>query len=689
MSDEAVTFHATDSLPGVVFYDGIEQRHLRLETPSPVTPTAVATDRFLFPVDAACSVETSSLSMDRLDDVNVRDGDGSFLRPVRSHQSASFDAGEYIVEISGAIKLYVEVEGPLDVTAGAESLELAFDGPTTVALGARSYHERPAGTITVTEDPEDVMVAVSRFASALKTARPERSYPTLRGHPPLVELGDELAVPDDLTPPDSGIRIVVPPDRRSVYQVASLAFYLGARVVPGEPARIETDAGFVHQLTGAQWFDDEVARTLRHLLVLDCVVRTEGFYATSLYERPQVEGYLSTDVADLYDRPPAERVAEYLRVPSEVVEPITPRWCLTAYLPDTPESVEALPFIANELGIVRPPRGRRIDAESLSVPTGAVTRLAAGGGTDPSRHLVKPEQPDDSVEHAWFGEHIPVGASKASVTAYRNKLNQTTGREDVDIVLATNGGRVLGEGEHLDEVYGRRDDLTVDVRTHESVTKAELRGILGSGCAFLHYIGDATEDGLACTDGVLRLDELDEVSLDAFLIDAPHSIEIANRLVEAGAIGGVATVGAVRQDSAVEIGQATAHLLNLGFPLRAALELVREQTSAGEQYVVVGDGGVDIGQARSSVPVVVDVSSRDDGNYGVDITTYPTREYRLGTTVTPNLDGVEQSYLSPGKIAETFVRSESAVKEYLAWHSCPVRVGGELYWNSAAEDAQL
>jgi hypothetical protein len=48
-----------------------------------------------------------------------------------------------------------------------------------------------------TTDAEDVMMAILTFRSALKTTSPERSFPTLRGHPPAIELNDRLEIPDD------------------------------------------------------------------------------------------------------------------------------------------------------------------------------------------------------------------------------------------------------------------------------------------------------------------------------------------------------------------------------------------------------------------------------------------------------------------------------------------------------------
>ncbi len=69
-----------------------------------------------------------------------------------------------------------------------------------IRVGSRSYHESPEGTVTVSGNVRDTMRALSTFGSALKMTTPDRAHPTLRGHPPLVELGDEFHVPDHINP---------------------------------------------------------------------------------------------------------------------------------------------------------------------------------------------------------------------------------------------------------------------------------------------------------------------------------------------------------------------------------------------------------------------------------------------------------------------------------------------------------
>ena len=227
----------------------------------------------------------------------------------------TLDSDAYLVELSTTpMKLYFLVDGRLTIEHRDDTVRFSFDRETTVLVGARSFHDRPAGTITVTDDVRDAMRAVSRFGSALKTLSPERSFPTLRGHPPLVERGEEFAAPNGLEPAETDVELVVPPDREHVYPIVSLAYYLGATVVPGHDPRLVAGS-FERSLDGPDGYVETVNRILRQTFFLDCLTRTEGYYKVELHEREAVEPLVDLDFADLYETPLPERLAVYLSVP--------------------------------------------------------------------------------------------------------------------------------------------------------------------------------------------------------------------------------------------------------------------------------------------------------------------------------------------------------------------------------------
>jgi hypothetical protein len=296
--------------------------------------------------------------------------------------------------------------------------------------------------------------------------------------------------------------------------------------------------------------------------------------------------------------------------------------------------------------------------------------------------LVEPDVNDESIEHAWFGEQLPMGASKASVHSFGHQLEQGQRSESINITVVCNDPRMLDEQVSLDNVYGDRDDQPYNVDSHFGVPRDALAELLmDESCDFLHYIGHATPTGLRCTDGELDVRDLGSVGVNVFLLNACRSFEQADALVEKGSFGGVATLGDVVNEHAVEIGHAVAHFLNLGFPLRAAIELVHEHTHIGEQYLVVGDGSVDVVQSEGGPPTVCHVTETESGLFELSIQTYPTKELQLGSRTAPTLDSVDEHYLLPGRM-KTFELEEQELVDYLTWTVSPVEFEDNLYWNN-------
>lgn len=688
-----VSYKQTDDSCGVAITDQIKQRRLQVLTDEPVSPTPTDAESFEFPVDEAFTIEASELFIDRAEEVYLRSDSGGHDGPVTHQTQVEPGSGLYSLDISGPVKLYWRFSGTPTIRNGADSLRVVFDESRVVEFGVRTYHKHPAGTITTTEDPTDVMAAVSSLSSALKTTSCERSYPTLRGHPPLLELGDDLDIPDSFSSPNTGIEIVIPPDLLYIYSATPLAYYLGADLVPGNEPKIRTGE-FEHGLPRGRSFEDEIAKLLKQTLFLDCVVRTEGIHQVDLYERRQVEPFLPFETGAMYDRPLTEQLAAYLSVPHEVIEPYLPRWCLTAHLPAEAKHVDAIPHIVNDLGIIRSPKGTARTV-SRTVSTQAeearLYRSNARNSTheEVSLSLIEPERNDESIEHAWFGEKLPLGASKASVRSFEHQLEQGERSDSINITVVCNDPLMLDEQASIDDAYGKRGDQPYNVDSHFGVPQAELATLLtDEACDFLHYIGHATPTGLRCTDGELDVRELESVGVNVFLLNACRSFEQAEALVEKGSFGGVATLGDVVNEHAVEIGHAIAHLLNLGFPLRAAVELVHEHTQIGDQYLVVGDGSVDIVQSEGGPPLVCHVEHADGGNYGLSIHTYPTKELQLGSRTVPTLESVEDYYLLPGRM-QTFELDEQTLREYLMWTISPVAYRGQLFWDNAMGDVNI
>lgn len=705
---------ATDP-PGIEVHDSIEQRHLHVETPAAVSPTPIESREFSFPVNKTCTIDTDELRFDQPYSVTVHDETGRTEANFDVGERAALDDRTQFVGLSGPIKLYCRIDtaGIIDIGLTSVRIELAHEA--TIELGARSLHDRPVGTITTPPDVESMATALSALPSALKTTSPERTWPTLRGHPPLIELGETLDIPAAVTRSDIGtgaatdpgtstgtldvrsaasgeITITVPPQYLSVFQAAPLAFFLGATICPGSNPAVETPQ-FDYSLPDGDGFGDEIADLLKRFFFLDCLTRTEGIFQYDLLERSLVEPTLPFDLAETYDEPLVERLERYLEVPFERIESHAPRWPLTAHVPPEPESIELLPFVVNELGIVRASSGQTpavapqtgpSNAQFVRSTSGSHSRSPSPPPSSPPDEsaFVVPDVTDESVEHAWFGNNVPQNASKATIEAYRNQLDHNTRSESIEILLVCNDACMIEEHDLLDEAYGTREELPFEIHSEFGVDTDRLAALLtDGGYDFVHYIGHATEDGLRCPDANLDVRTLDSVDVGVFFLNACRSYQQGLALIRRGAFGGVSTYGDVANEDAVETGETMARLLNRGFPLRGALEIARQNTSLGEQYLIVGDGSVDIAQSDGGAPLIIELERHADAELDFAVASYSTKEYKLGTATASNLPAVADRHLSPSETSFSRV-TEHSLQEYLTWTEPPILIDGKLYWNT-------
>ena len=674
---------------GLVVEDRIEQRQLVLRTDGPTEPTATDPTDVPYPIDTAATVTTAGFTIGNPHFAYLRDGTGEVIDEVDSFSERSVPAGEYLLEVSGPIKLYVSVTGPLTVALGSDGMRVELDDERPLTVGARSYHERPAATITTTADPSDLMEAVSALPSSLKTTAPERSFPTLHGHPPELELGDSLSIPESLEPPETGIHIEVPERLGPIFVVAPLAFYLGADVRPGPEPRLVTDAGWSPPLDSPYGFEREVERVLKQAFLLDCLTRTGSLYDIPLHELRAAESALDFGFASLYDASPAERLEQYLSVPYEAVAEWVPRWKLTAHVTPEPDSIETVPFLVDDLAVVRTPADRETSTHDAQLA--AINEFTRSSHDDPLEGemldpaVIEPEQ-TDSVEQAWVGPGAPLGASKAIPQAFRNRFDREVSEGDAEIVVVCNDTEMREEHERAREVYGSRDELPFEVTYHEELTTAELRSVLRSDGDYLHYIGHIEADGIRCADRTLDVRELDTVGVDTFFLNGCTSYQQGMALIERGAIGGVVTLNEVINSGAINVGRTMTRLLNRGFPLRVALSIAAERSVIGNQYIVVGDGSMEVTQTESITPNLVEVSSAGDGEYAVEYHSFHTLS--PGGIAHPQFPSNDEYYLIGSDNARFHV-TESELEEFLNLEPIPVMTGDRLVWSDELELEEL
>jgi len=370
-------------------------------------------------------------------------------------------------------------------------------------------------------------------------------------------------------------------------------------------------------------------------------------------------------------------------VPYEAVADQIPRWNLAAYVDASPAGIEAVPFVVGDLAVVRPATGEAVSRAELrrSVLDQYMNETRDGGRSDRATtepRLIRPPA-TDAVETAWFGEGWPVGATKATPAAFRNKLDRRPDPGDIEIAVVCNDAAMRAEDDAVRAAYGSRAALPFDVSLHRDLTVRQFRALLVDGVDFLHYVGHVDDGGFECADGHLDATALDSVAVGAFLLNACQSYEQGMALVEAGSVGGVVTLSDVVDSGALRVGKSMARLLDLGFPLRAALDIAAGESVVGGHYTVIGDGRVSVVQEEAGVSILCLVEEVGE-QYQLSVHAYLPRERGTGTAAQTTIPDSEQHYLAPGPIGR-FRLSADRLREYLAGHRYPVKKGGALHWN--------
>lgn len=715
--------------------DRLERKQISLDFPEAISPEPVNPSTFAYPVDDAIAVETQAVDINNGAMGTVLDEDGSIIAAANSESwSKEVPPGRYYIDVSSQVKTYLFVDAPeriqLDWSDDYSALSIDFGTTVTVKVGARSSHQRPPCKIVTSSSPKDVMTAISYFGAALKDDGPMRSFPNLRGHPPEIELGDELVIPEVLEKPDTGVRLELPPSYEYIFPATPLAYYLGARVEPAEEPRIVTDDGFAYRLDGPDGFERAVERTLKQLFTIDCFIRAGGPFAYGLARADSFEAATGLSPDELYDKPLAHQLETYLSVPYESVEPFVPEWGTGAHLEPIPSSVEFLPFLARDLAVIRRPAIRgtkqsqadRVDGR-IPVPNGDFTRsasspqaVASPSGSTVQQPMAGPDTPSidsdvvgvDEEERStplllwpsntppmvwpeplsvqnqlWAAPGIPLGADKPLIQAYRNGIDRDPVRDSIEIVVVCNDDRMATEDEAVRELLSAATPFDIRIRPYRNLQCDELRLVLERGADFLHFIGHIDDDGFECPDGSLDASTLDEVNVDAFFLNACSSYRQGRSLVEAGSIAGVVTLEDVGNRNAVRTGRLMARLLNDGFPINTALRLASNEHAIDNRYTVVGDGGIQIAQAES-IPHLLTVDLAASGSCQYRMESYTTHLKGLGGATSPTISGVDGWYLVGDAAAGTV--THEALTEALQYEDVPTRFNGRFTWSTDLAD---
>lgn len=511
------TVRVTDELGG-----GVQ----RLETESSPTLQPALEDLFHFPVDMAASFRTSAFEIRQQISVLLRDEAGNVLVEA-AEEPYEAPRGTYYLEVSGSVKTYVRVP---DAEITFEYTGALYESPVrvvlsderTVSVGARSTHSRPEATITVPDDPAARMEAFSYLGSSIKEFSPERSWSTLRGHPPRIVGGEALDVPSSLSRPDTGITVTVPENHADVYRVAPLAFYFGASIEPGEEPTFQLPNGYSEPLrTPDRTLEESVERIVSVSFMLDTLARQDGYVPVAIREYESVAPHLPFYPESLAEEPLADQLLEYLEAPEEPVLDALPRWPVSAVLRPDPGDVSVIPYLLDSMATISV-------AESDAIPSPATVR----------------NRPTNPIAVGYTHATVPAGGVALDAVAFEREVTSKLPvvSEAVVSIVTDDANRAELLRSHLDHAPMRALPERIDV--HVDPATAALRELFEVDADLV--VLDLAADGATvdCADGAFDLAELREFGPNVVVLDAERTSSAAARsVVNAGATAALEAPG--------------------------------------------------------------------------------------------------------------------------------------------------
>ncbi|MFC7214845.1 hypothetical protein ACFQO4_12265 [Saliphagus sp. GCM10025334] len=672
-------------------------------------------------VDAAITARVTEVRYDLQNFLKVTRSDGSFQverngqttttirddvgtdRPVRY----SLPDGQYRCSVESSIIVHLWFDGAGTIRYRPESgLTISFPHPTTVTFGFKTYVDYPRHELTVEPTTAGFATAVSHLGAAITTTSVDRVHRNHRGYPPTIRLGSETTVPAavEASTPDTGIELLIPDSLSALLPAAPLAYYLGARV------RVQDDSAPIlrapavdvhHEFDPLPAFEGQAAALLKRVFFLDMLAT---WYDDSEWT-VRAHGLLESAGIDLepcVEAPIAERLGAYLSFPRGPLEEALPSWPYRMTVEPSPEAAAQLPHLLYDMAAIELPKAIESSevtevTEATETKTTEKTRSAAGSPSSDERHFEAITRLRGRLRSGEAASDPTDAAFTATPVAYRNRLEYLGGdHRRRAVVVAFTDETTDAERSAIVDRYRRRDDvLSPTVTALEAPSREELTDVFETGVDFLHVVGDCSEAGIRCRDGVLDPASLAENNVQLFQIDGPRSLAVD--LVERGSVAGVAGAAGVSSDnddngdhsSDTTVGE----LLLYGHSLATATQCAA-RTDNTQSRAVVGDGSCRF--VASWWPTLVYVltaggrrASTEDGDEcaasdgdtrgetdGLRVTAVPVPIDPVGGYAVPNWD--DEKRLQPNPLS--FDVDPESVTDFLAESEAPIYYDGRFYW---------
>jgi len=518
------------------------------------------------------------------------------------------------VRIETAVTAIVAFEGVATVEERPGGIDVSFPGARPVTLGLRRSDTRRGREITVPGTTEGMAAALTYASVAHDTTTPARSDPVTRRNPPRIERGDTVDVPEPVRSErvDTGIELRVPPDRGSLFVLAPLAYYLGARVSVAQrdaPVLRAPARSVRRELPSLPELQADAASLLYRVVTLDSLLRDAG-------EEPDGDSARRLTTAGIAPGSTAdadidERLAAHLDARFSAIEQELPEWHLSVYAPPTPERVTALPYVLDRLAFVYLPESDPLPkAERLQHALSDFYRTRNEGAT------VEPILPDLNRGrlHGWLADGVAVDAFRLLPEADANRrARPAVGDDSIDVTLVVNDGEMSAETDAIRGICrDRGDGPGVDLTVKRRLDRDALAATLRQPTDLFYYVGHCDRAGLRCPDGHLDAADVDESGAHTFFLNACGSYEQGVSMVEAGSVAGAVTLRPVLDGQAERVGTAFLRLVIRGFAIGRALRIASRRAIMHTDYAVVGDGAYGLARPDDADRVLARITPAGD-----------------------------------------------------------------------------
>lgn len=589
---------------------------------------------------------------------------------------------DQLVQIEANITVFLRFRGRASITRENRGgpVVVSFAQRRALSIGFRTLVRKPDHTITIPPTSEGLAEAITYSSGAFRTTTPDRSYLSMRRHPPIIEFGDSTCIPSEVEEEFQpvGIDFVVPSQLDYLFVAGPLAYYTQSSVRTEDSCEFPyfeiPESNLKHEFSALPHFEHESAEMLYRVFMLDCLVRNAGPYGTSLKEI-NLLNKLHLDPHSVYQKCLSERLAKYLGVNFLKIKDDLPDWHLSVYLEPNEDNIKTLPHLLDRLSNIYLPKATSIGRPDLIKHSIKEERRSATKNShNRSIDLLKTHRNQDRL-CGWIGDGVPVNAFKLYHQSFNNRFNYLGDDNPINVVLVINDEQMINEKSIVTNIYAKRaEKISIELSVKQDLTCEDFTKIFDRSIDFLHYIGHCEPEGIRCRDGHVSFDTLNESRVQTFLLNACGSFWEGQELIKKGSVAGVVTIGAVLDRQAMRIGSSFAQLISHGFNIGNALKFAQMNAMIGNTYVILGDGTHSLSQGETKDPTIIRVKDIAENSYLVEASI----EESLGTVYQSILNHNKESILGGNKMDAEVDKKE--LTEFLKQGDAPVIYNNTLFW---------